>query len=144
MADLKATERRYYEAFNARELGRYDELFTDDVEVIASGGMRMKGVAAMREFDAGWHTAFPDCVITLTSQTADGSVVVSENVFTGTHTGTLKTPAGDIPATGSNVVGEYAAVLRFAPDGKIASFRAYLDRMELLEALGIIPAPAGA
>ena len=141
--DLKVKERAYYEAFNARELDRYAELFTQDVEVIASGGIRMHGVDAMREFDRSWHTAFPDNVITLTSQTQDGSTVVSENVFTGTHTGVLSTPAGDIPPTGSNVVGEYVAVLRFAADGKISSFRAYLDRMELLEALGIVPAPAG-
>ena len=144
MADLKALERRYYEAFNSRDLDRYAELFTEDVEVIASGGIRMRGVDAMREFDRGWHTAFPDCVITLPSQTADGSVVVSENVFTGTHTGVLKTPAGDIPPTGANLVGEYVAVVRFASDGKIESFRAYLDRMELLEGLGIIPAATSA
>ncbi len=141
MSDPKVIERRYYEALNARKYDTYEELFTEDVGVIASGGIQLRGIDAMREFDRSWFTAFPDHVITLQSQVADGATVASENVFTGTHTGVLKTPAGDIPPTGATVEGHYVAVLKVRGD-KIASFRAYIDRMELLEALGIVPTPA--
>jgi steroid delta-isomerase-like uncharacterized protein len=141
MSDPKAIERRYYEAFNSRDLDRYAELFTEDCAVIASGGAQMRGVEAMRAFDKGWHDAFPDCVITLESQTAEGNVVFSENTFNGTHTATLRTPAAEIPATGRSVTGHYVAML-VVRDGRIASFRAYFDRLELLEELGVVPVPA--
>lgn len=143
MSDVKTLERRYYEAFNARNLSAYEELFTEDCEVLASGGIALQGVEAMRAFDRSWHDAFPDCIITLDGQIAEGDTVVSENTFRGTHTGVFSTPAGDIPPTNANVEGHYVVVVK-ARDGRISSFRAYLDRLELLEALGLVPAPQSA
>jgi ketosteroid isomerase-like protein len=62
--------------------------------------------------------------------------------FTGTHNGVLRSPAGDIPPTGRPVTADYIQVLRFR-DGKHASFSLMYDRLQMLEQLGLIPAPAG-
>ena len=71
-----------------------------------------------------------------------GDVAVEEGMFTGTHNGVLRSPAGDIPATGRPVTVDYIQVLRFR-DGKHASFSLMYDRLLMLEQLGLTPAPAG-
>jgi ketosteroid isomerase-like protein len=73
----------------------------------------------------------------------DGDVAVEEGTFTGTHHGTLHSPAGDIAPTGRPVTVDYIHVLRFR-DGKHISFNLLYDRLQLLEQLGLIPAPAPA
>jgi ketosteroid isomerase-like protein len=63
-------------------------------------------------------------------------VAVEEGTFTGTHDGTLRTPAGDIPPTGRSVAVDYVQVLRFR-DGKHVSFNLMFDRLAMLEQLGV-------
>ncbi len=70
-----------------------------------------------------------------------GDVAVEEGTFTGTHQGTLRSPAGDIAPTGRPVAVDYIHVLRFR-DGKHISFNLIFDRLLMLEQLGLIPAPA--
>lgn len=53
----------------------------------------------------------------------------------------LPPPAGDIQLTGRHVAADYIQVLRYR-DGLTASFNLMYDRMEMLEQLGLIPAPA--
>jgi ketosteroid isomerase-like protein len=67
-------------------------------------------------------------------------VAVEEGTFSGTHNGVLHTPTGEIPSTGRAVSIEYIHVLRFR-DGKHASFNLAFDRLQMLEQLGLIPAP---
>jgi ketosteroid isomerase-like protein len=71
-----------------------------------------------------------------------GDVAVEEGVFTGTHDGVLRTPAGDVAPTGRRVAVAYLQVLRFR-DGKHVSFNLMFDRLLMLEQLGLVPAPAG-
>jgi len=65
-----------------------------------------------------------------------GDVAVEEGTFTGTHRGTLRSPAGDIPPTGRPVTVPYIQVLRFR-DGRHASFNLMYDRLLMLEHLGL-------
>ena len=55
---------------------------------------------------------------------------------TGTHTGPLASPAGDIPATGKPFVLDYVNVARFA-DGQITSETYYWDNQSFLSQLGL-------
>ena len=61
-----------------------------------------------------------------------GDTAVEEGTFTGTHTGVLHGPMGDVPPTGRSVRLPYIQVLRFR-DGKHASFNLVLDRLQMLE-----------
>ena len=72
-----------------------------------------------------------------------GDIVVEEGTFTGTHHGTLHTPAGDIAATGRRAAVDYIHVLRYRDD-KHVSFKLVFDRLQMLEQLGLVPAPAPA
>jgi ketosteroid isomerase-like protein len=70
-------------------------------------------------------------------------VAVEEGTFTGTHNGVLHTPTGDVPPTGRAVSVDYIHVLRFR-DGEHVSCNLMVDRLLMLEQLGLIPAPAPA
>ena len=61
----------------------------------------------------------------------------SEARFTGTHSGNLRTPNGEIPATGNTVVSSYALVVRVEND-RFTSFHIYFDVAELLGQLGLM------
>ncbi|MCA1607263.1 MAG: ester cyclase, partial [Acidobacteria bacterium] len=60
---------------------------------------------------------------------------------TGTHRGTLRTPTGDIPPTDRYVDIMWADDYEVRGD-VIVSTRLHFDRLELLEQLGVTPAPA--
>jgi predicted ester cyclase len=70
-----------------------------------------------------------------------GSAVVTEGYMTGTQTGTLRTPQGDIPPSGNRIKLRYATVQQ-VKDGLIVSEHLYFDQLEFLTQIGAIPAPA--
>jgi ketosteroid isomerase-like protein len=72
-----------------------------------------------------------------------GELAVQEARFTGTHTGTLRAPSGDIPATGRSVDLRYVGV-QSVENGRVASFHLYFDQAELLTQLGLMPEHATA
>ena len=65
-------------------------------------------------------------------------MAIGEGVFTGTHKGTLRTPAGDIPATQAKVRGEYVGINEFR-NGKVVRQSLMFDRLQLMEQLGLAP-----
>lgn len=129
------------EAFNAHDSDAFAGVLTDDAVFRAPGGMTGKGREAVAEYFAGWFGAFPDAHVEIHALHIAGDVAVEEGIFTGTHQGVLRTPAGDVPPTGRRVTAEYIQVLRFR-DGLTDSFNLMYDRLDLLEQLGLI-APAG-
>jgi len=79
--------------------------------------------------------------VTPINQVVAGSTVVTEGHFVGTHTGTLRTPQGDIPPSGNNIKLRYATVQR-VEGGLIASEHIYFDQLEFMTQLGVITAPS--
>ncbi|TME72103.1 MAG: ester cyclase, partial [Chloroflexi bacterium] len=69
-----------------------------------------------------------------------GNQVVVEGVFVGTHDGTLKTPMGDLPATGRKVRGDYVQIFE-VDRGLIKKARLTFDQVQLMTQLGLAPAP---
>ncbi len=88
----------------------------------------------------GWMSAFPDFHVEVHDVHFIDDVAVEEGTYSGTHNGVLHTPAGDVPPTGRAVTGEYIQVLHFR-DGTHTSFNLSFDRLEMLEQLGLVPAP---
>ena len=102
------------------------------------GGPRLTGREAA---DAMWNTyqdAFPDGRLETIAIHADDRGGVYEGRGIGTHTGTLRGPAGEIPATGKAAQLRLCGVYEFE-EGKITSFHLYFDQAELLSQLGITP-----
>jgi len=62
----------------------------------------------------------------------------TEVVVTGTHTGPMLSPNGEIPPTGRRISLRSASVLQMK-DGLIASEHVYLDQLEMKGQLGLTP-----
>ena len=131
------------DTFNAHDIDGFTSVLADDVTYNAPGGMRGQGKAACAQFFAAWWDAFPDAYVDVHAVHITGDIAVEEGTFTGTHHGTLRSPAGDIGATGRPVAVDYIHVLGYR-DGKHISFNLLFDRLQMLEQLGLIPAPAAA
>jgi predicted ester cyclase len=143
VANIEAIIERGNDAFNRHDIDGLIELYADNAEFKGPGGMVSKGKAEIRRFTEGWIQGFPDCKVHTHNRIVSGNTVVEEGVFTGTHTGVFPTPMGDIPPTGKKVEGEYVDVFVFEND-KVVSDRLTFDRMQLMEQLGLAPAPAAA
>ena len=72
-----------------------------------------------------------------------GDWVVQEFVFVGTHTGTLQSPAGDIPPTNRLLRGRGVQILH-VEDGLVADTRLYFDQVDVMTQLGLMPETASA
>jgi uncharacterized protein (TIGR02246 family) len=129
--------------FNAHDLDGVTEMYAPDAEFIGPGDMVLKGRDAIRQFTQGWFQGFPDARITVKNTYLDGSTVIEEGTFSGTHTGVFPTPMGDIPPTGRRVEGPFVDIFEIRDD-QVVSDRLSFDRMQLMEQLGLMPAPAGA
>jgi len=131
------------EAFNAHDLGAFGETMADDLVQTAPGGMNSQGRDACLAFYGIWIEAFPDAHVDVPDVLITDDTALEEGTFTGTHNGVFHTPMGDIPPTGRKVKVGYIQVLRYR-DGLCVSANLMFDRMELLEQLGLVPAPAAA
>jgi len=68
---------------------------------------------------------------------------VSEFRVTGTHTGVLASPEGDIAPTNRRATARGVQLQRIA-EGKIAEEHVYFDQLEILAQLGLVPESARA
>lgn len=131
--DTESILRAVYEAFNARDL--------EKLRSYASAGARVTNVpfgetlGFVEDFEA-WAQAFPDGKIEVKTIIAQGDHGMAEIVGRGTHTGTLKSPTGDLPATGRRAELELAEVYDLR-NGKITAMRYYFDAFSFLQQLGV-------
>lgn len=124
--------------FNAHDIDGFAAVLVDNV-VFGAPGIRGEGKAACAEFFGSWFIAFPDARVKVNSLHIIDDVAVEEGTFTGTHTGVLRTPSGDVLPTGRSVELDYIQVLHFR-EGKHASFHLMFDRLLMLEQLGHVRA----
>ena len=92
------------------------------------------GLAAAGFGDRG----FPDGRVSIDQTVAEGDVVVLQFTGKGTHTGTLRSPGGEIAATGRSVTLQLCD-LHELRNGKIRSVHSYFDSASLLQQLGVLP-----
>ena len=143
MSDAKNVLERAIERWHAADRDGWAALYTDDVAYEAPGGARISGLADLKEkyFDA-LLTAAPDRASADVVLLAEGDMVVEQARYTGTHTGTWRSPDGaEIPATGKTLDFPFVGVFK-VDDGKISSIRIYYDQVEVFTQLGLMPAAA--
>lgn len=138
MTSTKQAADRHVKAFNDKNLEEFVGNESPDIEFVIPGGITLRGRDQVREYMKLFWSAFPDIKVTAAYQVIAGDTAVTEQTYSGTHTGTLRTPNGDIPATGKRVQGRQVAVQR-VKDGLISSEHLYFDQMEFLGALGLVP-----
>jgi len=139
-SDNIAIARRLYEDWNKRDFDHLASLLADDGQILLVGsGTSFRGPDGARQFADMWATGFPDGRVTIEREAASGGQVTIEHTGTGTHTGPLQSPGGDIPATGKSVTLQLCDVFTIE-GGKIKSMRSYFDSASLLTQIGVLPA----
>ncbi len=130
------TVRGVYEGFNTGNVPLLLSLITDDFELIdVALGLSWHGKQGWGEWLQNWATSMPDAQTRIDSIIGQGDMIVTEHTGSGTHTGPLNTPAGEIPATGKRIELKFAEVFEMR-DGKIKTMRAYWDTGTLMRQLG--------
>ena len=135
MANVIELARRHDDAFNSQDAEGRAAIEAPDIEFVMPGGMTLRGHEQVKQVVRAFWDALPDAKITAVDQVAIGNVVVAEGTIAGTHSGTFRTPQGEIPRTGNPVSLRYAAVKRFVGD-RLVSEHLYFDQLEFLQQLG--------
>ena|ERR1700712_594184 len=131
--------KQHIEAFNAQNASA--EPWAEDAELIAPRGTH-SGREAVVAFNTAFQQAFPDGKLEIKKILRDGGPNVSvEGEFTGTHTGPLASPDGEVPPTGNAVTFRWAAAYVVRGE-ELASEHLYFDQVELLGQLGLLPVHA--
>ncbi|PZS03567.1 MAG: DUF4440 domain-containing protein [Chloroflexi bacterium] len=138
MANLRSLVERHYENFATANIAAEDEIFGPNVVTVDPGAGTVEGLDAFKAYEEGFRRAFPDGRLNLNSAIEGGNSVTVEGTFTGTNTGPLASPAGEIPATGRKLELPFADFFE-VESGKITRHRIYYDRMTFMHQLGLIP-----
>jgi steroid delta-isomerase-like uncharacterized protein len=131
--------RKLYDDFNRRDFDSIAAAVANDSEFVVVGSdMRFRGPDGVRQYDRMWADAFPDGRVEIDNVIAAGDQVVVEFTGRGTQTGMLRSPGGDIPATGRSVTLHLCDVYTIR-DGTVRGGRTYFDSASLLTQLGVMP-----
>lgn len=133
---------RYWAAFEAGDFERVREVFGPESDLVGAG-FRVRGADEIIGVLRAYKRALPDLRHNETSYVESGDTIAVELRVTGTMSGPLASPKGEVPPTGKRLdlaSCDYITV----KDGKIRSWRAYWDNMDFLGQLGLLPQPATA
>jgi steroid delta-isomerase-like uncharacterized protein len=142
MASAQEVGAQFVEAFNAHDEERMRELTADDA-VFEGPAAKVEGKDATVGYAMAWINAFDDAKLELHNELVAGDWVVQEFTFVGTHTGTLHSPAGDIPATNRELRGRGTQIIHIE-DGLVTDTRLYFDQVDVMTQLGLMPETASA
>jgi predicted ester cyclase len=131
--DLGKIIREMYDAWNAKDLDRCASYAQPDMQMT---NMPFGSTLGFREYIENWARAFPDGRIEPKSIVVQGERAMAEFIGSGTHTGTLRGPMGDLPPTQRRLQLPFAESYRFR-DGKLAEGRIYFDAFSMMTQLGV-------
>jgi heme-degrading monooxygenase HmoA/limonene-1,2-epoxide hydrolase len=135
--DTRSLIERDTELWNARDReGWLAGLDLHRLTVQMPGVPRLAGREAADTTWDTWQQAFPDNRLETIAIHADDRGGVHEFQATGTHTGPLRGPAGEIAPTGRVARMRVCTVYEFE-EGKITSMHLYFDQGEMLSQLGL-------
>ena len=141
MADIegnKAAIRTFYDRSHAGDLAVYDDMLTPDFVNHGGPAGEIHGPEAFKQAYAGFATAFSDFSTTIDLIVAEGDLVVTYGVASGTHDG----PFMGLPPTGNKLQWTGVAIYRL-DEGRIAERWQEIDGLGLFGQLGLLPPMGG-
>jgi predicted ester cyclase len=140
MIEHKVLSRRLYEeVFGLGRLEAADEILSPDCVSHGPGTPPTTGTDGIKRQATILRVAFPDLLVTLEDQLAEGDRVASRWTGSGTHTGPLTLPTGPLRPTGTKIAFGEIRIDRFA-DGRIVESWFLPDRFTLWQQLGVLAA----
>ena len=137
-AQNKAAMRRIYEEiWNQGKFDVVDEIISPDyVGHLPTPPGAPSGREELRWLIQAYRTAFPDIHVQVEDQIAEGDKVLTRITIQGTHQG----PLMNIPPTNKQVTVTALVLTRFK-NGQNVEGWAELDRLGLMQQIGVAPAP---
>jgi steroid delta-isomerase-like uncharacterized protein len=136
----KEVIRAYVETiFNQRQVDRAEELVAPDYLDHAALPGQAPGLEGAKRKWGMYLVGIPDLRVTIEELVAEGDKVAVRRSYAGTHQGELL----GIPPTGKQVRIGGISIFRLA-GGKIAEQWEQLDRLALMQQLGVVPLPGQA
>jgi len=133
-ANIKMHSNVWDEIINKRMLDKFnDSNFTKNL-VIHASPTDVVGIDSARAYYANYLTGFSDALFTVKDIFGMGNKLVLHFNFKGTNTGVFF----GIPATNKKVDIDGVTLIRME-NGKIAEERDFLDNLEFMQQLGLIP-----
>lgn len=137
MSDQQSIVTQFYERFGDGDLEAATAVFAEDVRVTDPDLGTVEGLKALHHYLDGLKGPLPDAGAVVERMFEAGDTVIVEGRFTGTNTGPLAGPDGDLPPSGRQVDLPFADFSRLS-DGKIVEYRTYYDQVGLLTQLGVM------
>ena len=136
LEDNKEVIRAYVETiFNRKQVDRAGELVAPDYLDHAAMPGQAPGLQGAKHKWAMYLAGIPDLRVTIEELVAEGDKVAVRRFYEGTHRGELL----GVPPTGNHVRIGGISIFRLA-EGKIAEQWEQLDRLALMQQLGVLPA----
>jgi steroid delta-isomerase-like uncharacterized protein len=131
--DNERIVREFYRASVNHEFDRAANFLSPDVvcETVPTN-QTSTGIQAFREMWQNGESTFPDMTITVNNVIASGNTVVCEATCSGTQTGILHTPQGDVPPTNQRTDTRMVDIMEIR-NGKIERIRTYFDTGPMLQ-----------
>jgi len=137
-ADIAALSAELHQRFSDNDLAGAAEMADENMKMIGYGlGLDLEGREQFLQFMQARKRAFPDIRVAHTNLVVQGNQVVVEFVATGTHTGPLMTPNGEIAATGKPVT-LHVVEIHTWQDGKLVNLVQYQDPTSVLRQIGVM------
>jgi predicted ester cyclase len=122
--------------FNQQQVDRADELVAPDYLDHAALPGQAPGLEGAKKKWAMYLAGIPDLRVTIEEMVAEGDEVAVRRSYEGAHCGELL----GVPPTGKQVRIGGISIFRLA-GGKIAEQWEQLDRLALMQQLGVFPTP---
>ncbi|MCZ7571710.1 MAG: ester cyclase [Ardenticatenaceae bacterium] len=133
----KAIVRRYQDAYNRNDLDALDDLVAEDIISHNHAPGVPQGLQGSKLVHQATVAAMPDYHVVTEDLFAEGDKVVARIRMVGTHTGA---DFLGVPANGRKIDVPAISIFRIA-DGKIVEHWAQADNTQLMQQLGLMPAP---
>ena len=127
--------RRFWDAFNERDLAGLEELFADDYVNHAALPGTPPGPEGQAHLMERLWSAFPDGHFSIEHVARDGDTIICVGTMEGTHDGDLM----GLPPTHRKVQWRQCHLIRVGDDGKAKEHRAIRDDAGLMRQMGIGP-----
>ncbi|MFW3172636.1 ester cyclase [Geodermatophilus sp. CPCC 206100] len=111
-------------------------LYAPDAIADRPDGPRLEGAPAIVEYLMGFRRGFPDLSWENGRQYESGDTAIDEGHLVGTHTETITSPEGELPATGRAIRVRECDIVTVR-DGAAVEHRFYYDQLDLLTQLGL-------
>jgi steroid delta-isomerase-like uncharacterized protein len=133
-SNLKMYEDVWNDIINKREIEKINETNFDKNITLITAPQNIVGIQDFKDYYQNYLTGFSEVTFTIVDAFGQGDKIVKHWNFKGKHTGDFF----GIPATGKEVNVDGVTLVKMN-NGKIAQEQDFMDNLEFMQQLGIIP-----